>query len=245
VSEPNDKIYIHELIDIRGSNRAKYMQHMTANWVPIAQRERGQRCFGVWGTVGSTGRWPEVVNMWEHDGWDGLVRNFEHELSHASMQDPSLAAWWEQAAEFRRGGLDRLLVPAPWTRPIERLIADGVGGAGYAHEIVTVRPGAALDLLDAVRDVGVAAAEAFDFELVGAWRVVGCNDSECVLIWAFPSWKAWAAFEAAQRGEELAPWRRALDGLGADWRRTALVDAPLAPLRIRRQPLESDRRPLD
>jgi hypothetical protein len=66
-----------------------------------------------------------------------------------------------------------------------------------------------------------------------------------VLIWAFPSWKAWAAFEAAQRGEELAPWRRALDGLGADWRRTALVDAPLAPLRIRRQPLESDRRPLD
>src|SRR5262249_54818343 len=61
----NDKVYIHERIEIRGHARAKYMQHMTANWCPIGRAERGQLCFGVWGTVGSTGRWPEVVNLWE------------------------------------------------------------------------------------------------------------------------------------------------------------------------------------
>ena len=70
----NDKVYIHELIDIIGHNRARYMHHMTANWVPVAIEQRNQRCFGVWGTVGSTGRWPEVINMWELDGWDGLAR---------------------------------------------------------------------------------------------------------------------------------------------------------------------------
>jgi hypothetical protein len=33
--------------------------------------------------------------------------------------------------------------------------------------------------------------------------------------------------------------------LGASWERTVLVDGALAPLRIGRQPTETDRRPLD
>lgn len=69
----NDKVYIHEFVDIRDQGRAKYMQHMTANWSPIAQEERNQKCFGVFGTVGSTGRWPEVVNMWEEEAWSGWI----------------------------------------------------------------------------------------------------------------------------------------------------------------------------
>ena len=87
----NSKVYIHEFIDIIGHNRARYMQHMTANWGPIGREERNMLCFGVWGTVGSTGRWPEVVNLWELDGWDALAANFAHELSGASLQDDSLA----------------------------------------------------------------------------------------------------------------------------------------------------------
>ncbi len=152
----NDKVYIHELIDIIGHARAKYMQHMTANWCPIGRAERGQLCFGVWGTVGSTGRWPEVVNLWEEDGWDGLARSLTHETSHPGMQDPSLAAWWAEAAKYRRGGLDRILVPAPWMRTIEALCRDGVRGAFYAHEIVQLVPGGAREFLERVRvDAGL------------------------------------------------------------------------------------------
>ena len=95
----NDKVYIHEFIDIIGHNRAAYMHHMTANWSPIAQEERSQLCYGVWGIVGSTGQWPAVVNMWEEDGWDGLASSFGHELGHAHLQDPKLARWWGRAAE--------------------------------------------------------------------------------------------------------------------------------------------------
>ena len=136
----NDKVYIHELIDIIGHNRARYMHHMTANWVPVAIEERNQLCFGVWATVGSTGRWPEVVNMWELDGWDGLVGNFSHELVGAGAQDPSLAEWWAVAASLRRGGIDRIVVPEPWTRSIETLVADGVRGEVYSHELVRGSP---------------------------------------------------------------------------------------------------------
>ena len=35
-------------------------------------------CFGVWATVGSTGAWPQTVNMWELNGWKALAANFEH-----------------------------------------------------------------------------------------------------------------------------------------------------------------------
>jgi hypothetical protein len=241
----NDKVYIHELIDIVGHNRARYMHHMTANWCPVARDERNQLCFGVWGTVGSTGRWPEVVNMWELDGWDGLVANFAHELSHAGLQDPSLAEWWSVAAGLRRGGVDRILVPEPWTRPIDQLIADGVRGELYAHELVTLPPGRATDFLAALADEGVPAVSALGLELVGAFRVAMVNDSECVVIWAVPDWPTWAAFEQAWLRRDLGPWPKTLLALGADWRRTLLVDAPLGPLRIGRQPEASDRRPLD
>jgi len=242
---PNDKVYIHELIDIRGHNRAKYMHHMTANWVPVAIAERNQRCFGVWGTVGSTGRWPETVNMWELDGWDGLAANFAHEFSHTSLQDPSLAEWWAQAAEFRRGGFDRILVPAPWTSPIEELIAQGVKGEVFAHEIVTVPPGVAGDYLEALRDVGRPAVEQLGFTLAGAFSTAMWNETECIVIWAIPDWATWAAYEQSQEDERLEEWRDAQRDLDADFLRTLMVEAPLSPLRIGRQPAESDRLPLD
>jgi hypothetical protein len=242
---PNDKIYIHELIDIRGPNRAKYMHHMTANWVPVAIAERNQRCFGVWGTVGSTGRWPEVVNLWELDGWDGLAANFAHELSHASLQDPSLAEWWKQAAEFRSGGFDRILVPASWTSPIEELIVAGVGGEVFAHEVVTLPPGTSAQYLNALRDVGRGAVERFGWRLAGAFSTAMGNDGECIVIWAIADWASWVAFESVGVDAPLAAWQSAQRDLGADLRRTLMVEAPLSPLRIGRQPAESDRRPLD
>jgi hypothetical protein len=246
----NDKLYIHELIDIIGHNRARYMHHMTANWVPVAIEERNQFCFGVWATVGSTGRWPEVVNMWELDGWGGLVDNFSHELVGAGAQDPSLAEWWAVAASLRRGGVDRIVVPEPWTRSIATLIADGVRGDVYSHELVRMPAGAAPDFLAAFREQAVPALEAFDLDLVGAFRVAMVNDSEAIVIWAVPDWATWARVEQAWLGQGddadlLAGWRKTTLDLGADWRRSLLVDAPLAPLRLGRQPEASDRRPLD
>jgi hypothetical protein len=242
----NTKVYIHELIDIIGHNRARYMHHMTANWCPVARAERNQLCFGVWGTVGSTGRWPETVNMWELDGWDGLVGNFAHELVGAGHQDPSLAEWWAIAAELRRGGIDRIVVPEPWTRSIEQLTADGVRGEVYAHDLVRLPPGRAPEYLALIEDRGVEAMRGLGIDLVGAFRVAMVNDSEAIVIWAIPSLAVWAELERgwAAAGGEVENWKRELVAMGADWRRTLMVDAPLAPLRTGRQPLESDRIPL-
>ncbi len=238
----NTKAYIHEFIDVIGHNRANYMHHMTANWSPIGQRERNQLCYGVWGTVGSTGRWPEVVNLWEHDGFDGLAESFRTEFNHPTLQDRALAEWWAQAANFRRGGFDRILVPAPWTRTITELNADGVTGEVYAHEVVRLPGGTAWDFLEVVRTEAVAVMERFRWTLAGAWVTAMGDDREVILLWAIPSWDEWAAFETAQRdAPAVIAWRNRLHDLTLGWDRALLVDAPLSPFRTLRQPREADR----
>ena len=240
------KVYIHELIDITGHNRARYMHHMTANWCPVAREERNQLCLGVWATVGSTGRWPEVVNMWELDGWDGLVANFEHELAEGRDQDPSLAEWWAAAASLRRGGVDRIVVAEPHTRSVDELVAEGVRGELYAHELVTTPAGRIGAYLDALQDIGRPAIEELGLQQVGAYRVAMVNESEAVVVWAIPDWATWATFEQAWNGSgALGMWPATTIGLGADWRRQLMVDAPLSPLRTGRQPQVEDQRPLE
>ena len=240
----NPNVYIHELIDVIGHNRARYMHHMTANWCPVGRKERNMSCFGVWATVGSTGAWPQVVNLWELDGWAGLAANFEHELVGGGAQDPSLAEWWAAAAELRRGGLDRIVVPEPWSPTIGELTAAGVKGTVYAHELIRLPVGRAKGFLDALAVSGRPAVEAFDLRCVGAFRVAMSTDSEAIVIWAIPDLATWAAFERHWDDGALAPWRAVLDALEANVHRTLLVDAPLSPMRIGRQPAVSDRRPL-
>jgi hypothetical protein len=242
----NDRVYIHEFIDIIGHNRAKYMHHMTANWCPVAREERRQLCFGVWGTVGSTGRWPEVVNLWEIDGWEGLAHDFAHELSRPNLQDPMLAEWWSKAAEFRRGGTDRLLIPAEWSPTIADCNDAEIRGEVYAHELVQLAPGGVHKYLEAVHVSARAEYEVHHVRLVGAFRTALRSDDEAIVIWAFPTFAAWAAFEhALDSYSALRAWRTRQDKLGARVQRTLLVDAPLSPLRIGRQPEVSDRKPFE
>ena len=237
----NDKIYIHEYIDIILQGRPKYMHHMTANFSPAAQRDRHQLCYGVWGTVGTTRRWPEVVNMWEEDGFDGMATSFRHEFNHKTLQDPFLAQWWARAAKFRRSGEDRLMIPAPWTRTIEELCADGVTGETYAHEMVQVRPGTAWDYIDKVRDHAATVYEKYGWVLAGAFVTAMKNDSEALLLWAIPTWEHWAEFEKAQRSDPaIRAWRARAMEFAIDWHRVLLVDSPLCPFRTRRQPTEAD-----
>ena len=206
----NDKVYIHELVDILGPNRAKYMHHITANWSPIGQAEREQLCFGIWGTVGSTARWPQVVNMWEHPGWSGMAANFEHEFEHPTLQDPSLASWWNEAASFRSGGFDRLLVPAPWSPTIGDLLADGVRARPTRTSWCGSRPAPRRTSSRSSRSARSPRTSTSARSSSAAFETAMVDETECVLLWAFPTWASWGDFEAAQRVDPLVmAWRGA------------------------------------
>jgi hypothetical protein len=242
MSAPNTKVYTHEFIDIRGSNRANYVHHMTANWSPIAQEERNQLCYGVWGVIGTTGRWPQVINMWEEDGWDGMAAGLEHETKSATFQDPKLAKWWEEAATYRRGGLDRIIVPTPWSPTISELCAAGIRGDLYAHEMAKVPRGTARDFLEIVAGEAVPVFEPFGWKLIGAFRTAMADDSEALLLWAIESMQAWAELEkAATYGGAVDRWKKRLHEVSDSSGRFLMRDAPLSPMRIGRQPSRADR----
>lgn len=240
----NDKVYIHEFIDIRGHHRADYVHHMAANWSPLAQETRGQKLYGIWHVLGSTGRWPQVVNMWEEDGFAGLAESFADETVGPGAQDPALARWWSAAAGFRSGGFDRLMKPASWSPTIDQHCADGAGGVAYAHELVQVRPGANWDFLELVRERAVPVHAAYGLELVGAFVTMMVADDECLLLWAIPTWEAWARFEDGHLPDgdpALAEWREWAGDVVTGRHRILLVDAPLSPFRTGRQPNRDDR----
>jgi hypothetical protein len=228
----NEKVYIHELIEITGQNRAKYMHHMTANWGPIGREQRNMLCVGVWGTVGSTERWPETVNLWEIDGWGGMAANFRHEFSHPTLQDPALAEWWAEAATFRRGGYDRLLVPAPYSPTLAEAMAQRIRGDVYYHELVSIAPGRAREYLALVEQEWLPVASRIGLRLLGAYRTAMVNDSEAVMIWAIDTWETWARVQVAfDDDSEVARWRDRTRALTLDWRGKLIVDSPLNPLK--------------
>lgn len=141
-------LYLHETIDIEGAGQDAYIAAVLQR---AAHSESAgiSRLVGCWRAVGSTGRWPQVVNLWEMDGWahwaDGLERQFV-----PARRDAHLGPWWGQAAQWRRGGFDRILVPAEGCPTHAELVAAGHRAWVCEQAILRPRAGCVEAALDAV-----------------------------------------------------------------------------------------------
>jgi hypothetical protein len=232
------RVYLHEYIDIIGAGRADYFEHMTAGWREAAA-ERRQRTFGIWGTLGSTGRWPEVVNLWEYDDWDHLAETFDHETAgKRGMQDPKLETWWRKAQTMRRGGYDRLLIPSAASPSIAEVIARGiVGWRVFRHDLVGVVPGEARNYLAAVESELVPLMGRLGATLIGAYRTAMRDDSEVLLIWAIRDWRTWSALETGLDEDPAArAWRDRTRAIAPQYSSHLMCSAPLSPTETGRQP---------
>jgi hypothetical protein len=68
------------------------------------------------------------------------------------------------------------------------------------------------------------------------------DEAECFVLWAIPSWEAWASYEKARRTDAaLVAWREAARAVVTTTSRILMVDAPLCPFRLGRQPSRADR----
>lgn len=241
----NDKLYIHEYIDILLAGRMDYMHHMTAGWAEkIAHPERGQTCWGVWGTIDATGRWPEVINIWEHpDTFRGIARHGKFETSPPSMQDEDLATWWAKAAGMRCGGWDRLLAGAPYSHTAETMMKDPdvVGAEVFIHERVDLEPGTSKDYLGMLEQEWLPVAKDLGQHLAGAFRTVLRNDSEAILVWAVRDWSTWTKLQDTMKADaRVAAWRAKSKPIVRDWISHLMFSAPLSPTRTGRQPRADD-----
>jgi hypothetical protein len=173
-------LFLHEYIDINGMHQWDYMEHTLRQ---SGDEKVDFELLGTWYTMGITARWPQVVNVWEiPGGWDGWFGKIDR-LGLKRATNVTLNAWWKQAFEYRSGGFDRLLAAASGCPTIASLARDGVKGSLFVHELTEVRPGTALEYLDAVREERAPLLAEYDHHLVGLYEVM-MNDYEVCTIWA-------------------------------------------------------------
>jgi hypothetical protein len=210
------QLFLHEIVDIVGEGARPYMDLMVRTDVD-AIADRGMRLFGTFQVVGMTGRWPQVVNLWRIDGWEGWRRS----LVAANIkreQNTSLQKWWDDAYKHRSGGFDRLL---------EARAVSPSPGELFVHELSVVKPGAGPDYLAALEDEWAPVAREHGHSLVGSFEVL-FNDTEVVTLWA-TSLDDHIAFESGT-DERVAVWRARARAYVTRWREELMVPGPGSPL---------------
>jgi hypothetical protein len=197
-------LYLHEIIDIVGTGQEPYMQTVSER----ARHSEGQgisRLMGCWKVIGSTNRWPRVVNLWEMDGWLHWAQALERQFV-PEKKDAGLAPWWAKATEWRSGGFDRILEAAAYAPTRREIEGSGLRAWVFIHTIARARPGADESYLENVGKILWPAFRQRSLSLFGAYRVPMRRD-EVVVIWAAPDFTdACRLFESRGEQPDLQQW---------------------------------------
>jgi len=228
--EATRNVYLHEIIDIVGEGAMPYMQHTVESGATNASGGTLD-LVGTWYTMGSTGRWPQVVNLWECvDGWTGWRRLME-QTNLRRTRNPKLEEWWRIALEVRTGGFDRLMVGAAGCPSLADLRSDGVRASVFVHELSRCRPGAAREYLAAVREEWLPVLADHKHSLVGLYEVL-LTETEVMTIWGCAPEAHCELMQATVDGtdERIARWRSRAREFLTEWREELMTPHPASLL---------------
>jgi hypothetical protein len=221
-------LYQHETIDVVPGKLDEYVAALERLWLPVAQK-RNLRLLGFWQTIGSTGRWPEAIAIWEIDDWTHFAKLRESQYEDAH-RDKGLAEWIAKAWQWRSGGFDRILLPGPGCPTLKELLAKNVRGRIFLHEIVQCVPGKVPEYVASVIKDYYPIAERRGLQPVGTYRVAMRN-AEAVNVWAVKDWQAWAHLQESQpRDAEFQRWMREQMSLRTDWESKLMTPVSWCPL---------------
>jgi len=204
-------LYLHEIVDIVGTGQETYLDTVGER-ARHSEKEGISRLVGTWKVIGSTNRWPRVVNLWEMGGWDEWAESLERQ-HFPEKKDAALAPWWATATQWRSGGFDRILEPSSYTPALGQLKARGFRAWVCVHSIVRITPGKSDEYLAAVGDTLRPLLEARGLTLIGAYTVPMRSD-EAVVLWAAPDFRLLCdVYGSRRRDPELHRWRAAVTPL--------------------------------
>jgi hypothetical protein len=198
-------LYLHEIIDIVGTGQEAYLDTVGER-AAHSEKDGISRLVGTWKVIGSTNRWPRVVNLWEMDGWRHWAEALERQHL-PEKKDAALAPWWAKATQWRSGGFDRILEPAAYSPTREELRARHLKAWVCTHTILRTAPGACAQFLAAVGDTLRPLLEARGLTLMGAYSVPMRSD-EVVLLWAAADFRTACDVYAGRNADAaLQDWR--------------------------------------
>ena len=178
----NRDLYLYEVVDIVGQGQYAYMEHLWQD--PVL---RMPEMFGLQGSfyvcAAGGGRWPQVINVWDVGslGWEGWARNVDR--MNLKRRKAFYSDWWDEAAQWRSGGFDRLCAGVPGSPNTEQIREQGIRGTLFLNEILRVRPGTPLEFLAAVVEERVPLMESYGHRPTGLYEVAS-NQHEVVMLWA-------------------------------------------------------------
>ena len=197
-------LYLHEIIDIVGTGQESYL----ATVAERARHSTGEgmsRLMGTFKVIGSTHRWPSVVNLWEMDSWEQWADTLERQFLPA-RKDASLAPWWAKATEWRSGGFDRILEPTAYSPTVDALRRRDLKAWVCVHTIAQLLPGRRDAYLTAVGDTLVPVLESRGLALMGAYAVPMRSD-EAIVLFAAPNFRMLCGLYAERhRDAQLRQW---------------------------------------
>jgi len=214
-------LYLHEIIDIIGDGQQAYLDNVGER-AQHSERQGMSRLMGTWKVIGSTSRWPRVVNLWEMDDWHHWAATLERQFL-PEKKDPHLAPWWSAATKWRSGGFDRILEPTGYSPTRDELQRAGLKAGVCAHTIVRLEPGTRGQYLAAVGATLRPALEARGLILMGAYAVPMRSD-EAVLLWAAPNFPLLCTIYSSRQDDPvLQQWRADFAPLRRDFETMWLV----------------------
>lgn len=182
------RFFLHETIDIVGQGQYDYMDVVARE--PVHEMPGLFRLWGTFFVIGASGgRWPQVVNLYDggEDGWDAWTANLNR--LNLKRRAKFYTDWWDEAAQFRSGGLDRVAAVTPDSPTDADLSRRNVRGTVFVHQLLQVKPGQQIEYLAAVAEQRVPQLRERGIEVTQMLEVIN-NPTEVVVVWAthLPNW---------------------------------------------------------
>ena len=209
-------VFVHETIDIVGQGQYDYMEMVNrepAQHMPDMTSLQGT--FYVLGFGG--GRWPQVINIWDcgEDGWDGWGRNLDR--LNLKRRKAFYGDWWDEAAQWRTGGFDRVCAGVPESPTTKQIEERGIKGTLFLNEVLSVQPGTQIEYLNLVVKERSELMTDHGIVPTGLWEVIN-NNHEVVMIWA-TTVEQWVTFQknrdatlglgtSGSNDERIVEWER-------------------------------------
>lgn len=201
----NDHIYLHEIIRTVPGREEPYLASVASlHHDPTRAERKGPAAFAQFRSLETSGPWPCAINIWENT-WAGQTSNLVGQFRD-TRRDFAMEDWWNRNLHLRRGGYDRILIPAPCSPTLADLRARGVQCEVFWHEIAWLPFGEPHQYLDLVERDLVPALDRLGLVLVGAFRVA-MRPRQVVTIIGAAEWYHLAEMLAdAQRAPQLTAW---------------------------------------
>lgn len=201
----NPNLYLHEIVRTVPGREEPYLASVLSLHHEPARRGRGHDAFAQFRSVPTSGAWPCGINIWENT-WEGqsedLVRQFED-----AKRDRVMEEWWNRNLHLRRGGYDRMLIPAAYSPTLADLESGGVRGEVFLHEILWLPFGEPLRYLDAFERRLLPELARLGLDLVGAFRVA-MRPRQVVTILGAREWSGLGRFlDLSGSDPELRGWQ--------------------------------------